>query len=260
MIKYRLYIFYELYYGREGNIMQAGNTKYLLIYKELKKEIISGIFTIGETFPSEPELQARFGASRITVRHSVQMLVDDGYLQRIVGVGTVVISQKSSLQLQTLMSFSEENKNTMSQSTILSYDTELKPSALISSKLKLSNDLLVSCQERLRWVDEIPIGYQRVYCPQFIGLSEEELGTPNISLYKLLKEKGYIVKNAEETIESIVANQTYAKYLQVKEGSPLLFIQRVTSDEKERIVEYAEIVYRGDMYRYKVQLTAQEEI
>lgn len=240
--------------------MRAGNAKYLLIYEELKKEIINGTFPIGETFPSEPELQNRFGASRITVRHSVQMLVDDGYLQRIVGVGTVVISQKSSLQLQTLMSYSEENKNARSKSTILSFDTELKPTTLVSSKLKLSNDLFVSCQERLRWVDEIPIGYQRVYCPQFIGLTEKELKDPSTSLYKLLKEKGYIVKNAQETIEAIVADTTYAKYLQVEEGSPLLFVQRVTSDEKERIIEYAEIIYRGDMYRYKVQLTVPKEI
>ena len=232
--------------------MQSGNTKYIMIYEELKKEIINGEFQIGETFPSEPELQTRFGASRITVRHSVQMLVDDGYLQRIIGIGTVVSSRKSSLQLQSLMSFSEENKD--SESTILSYDTDLKPTAFVSSKLKLSKDLSVSFQERLRWMNQIPIGYQKVYCPQFVGLTEEELENPTISLYQLLKEKGYVVKDAEETIESIVADETYAKYLHIEEGSPLLLIQRVTKDEKERIVEYAEIIYRGDMYRYKVQL------
>ena len=75
-----------------------------------------------------------------------------------------------------------------------------------------------------------------------------------------MKEKGYVVKNAEETIESIVADTRYAEYLQIKEGAPLLLIQRVTRDEKERIVEYAEIIYRGDMYRYKVQLTVPKEL
>lgn len=237
--------------------MQSGNAKYLLIYEELKKEIINGTYSVGETFPAEPELQSRFGASRITVRHSVQMLVDDGYLQRIVGIGTIVINQKSSLQLQTLMSFSEENKN--AASTILSYSMGVKPTTLVSSNLKLSNDVLVSCQERLRWVDEVPISYQRVYCPQFVGLTERELGDPDLSLYKLLKEKGYVVKNAQETIEAIVADALYAEHLQIEEGSPLLFIQRVTSDERERIIEYAEIVYRGDMYRYKLQLNAPSE-
>lgn len=237
--------------------MQSGNAKYLLIYEELKKEIINGTYSTGETFPSEPELQNRFGASRITVRHSVQMLVDDGYLQRIVGIGTVVINQKSSLQLQTLMSFSEENKN--ATSTVLSFNTKVKPSIVVSSNLKLSNDLLVSCQERLRWVDGIPVSYQKVYCPQFTGLTEKELEDPNTSLYKLLKEKGYIVKNAQETIEAIVADKAYAEYLQIEEGGPLLLIRRVTSDEKERIVEYAEIIYRGDMYRYKLQLTVPNE-
>ena len=46
----------------------------------------------------------------------------------------------------------------------------------------------------------------------------------------------------------------YADYLHVKEGSPLLFVQRVTKDQRDRIVEYAEFYYRGDRYRYSVQL------
>ena len=45
-----------------------------------------------------------------------------------------------------------------------------------------------------------------------------------------------------------------ADYLHVKEGSPLLFVQRVTKDQRDRIVEYAEFYYRGDRYRYSVQL------
>lgn len=237
--------------------MQSGNAKYLMIYEELKKEIKNGTYPVGETFPAEPELQNRFGASRITVRHSVQMLVDDGYLQRMSGIGTIVINRKSSLQLQNLISFSEENKNAVS--TVLSVHTDVKPSTLVSSNLKLSNDILVSCQERLRWVDGAPISYQRVYCPQFVGLTEEELQDPNISLYKLLKEKGYVVKSAQETIEAVLADAAFAGYLQIEKGSPLLFVKRVTSDEKERVIEYAEIIYRGDMYRYRLQLTAPNE-
>lgn len=235
--------------------MQA---KYVFIYEELKREITNGKFKVGESFPSEPELQERFGASRITVRHSVQMLVDDGYLQRIIGIGTIVISQKSSLQLRSLISFAEENKNIHSDTTTISSCAALEPDVLVSSKLGLSRGFLVSYQERLRWRDGIPISHQRVYCPQFIGLSKEELEDSKVSLYYLLKEKGYLVKDAEETIEAVVADEIYAKYLQVEVGSPLLFVQRVTKDEKHRIIEYAEIVYRGDMYRYKINLTAPE--
>lgn len=62
--------------------MRAKNVKYIHIYDILKEKIVNGEFPIGSQFPTETELQSMFGASRITVRHSVQMLVDDGYLKR----------------------------------------------------------------------------------------------------------------------------------------------------------------------------------
>lgn len=242
---------------KKGCFMQA---KYVYIYEILKERILDGTYKVGEAFPSEPELQTQFGASRITVRHSVQMLVDEGYLQRIMGVGTVVISCKASLQLRSLISFAEENKNADAKTTTIACEVNKMPTTLVSSILGLSKGVSVSYQERVRWKNSIPISHQRVYCPQFIGLTKEELSDSDISLYGLLERKGYKVKEAEETIESIVADKTYAKYLQVEEGCPLLFVQRVTRDVKLSVIEYAQIVYRGDMYQYKVNLTAPEVI
>ena len=106
----------------------------------------------------------------------------------------------------------------------------------------------------MRCSDNSPIGFQRVYCPLHLALTSDELIRPNVALYQLFKEKGYSVKNANETIESVIADKKIADYLHVKEGSPLLFVQRVTKDQRDRIIEYAEFYYRGDRYRYSVQL------
>ena len=236
------------------NHMNKNKIKYLLIYDILKQKIIDGEYSIGDTFPAEPELQEYFNVSRITVRHAVQILVDEGYLQRIHGVGTIVVSQKESLQLQSLLSFSEENKNVETSSELLSFNSDEKVSPFICSKLGLAKGSSVSKHERLRYLEGVPIGLQSVYCPSFLNLTEEELSKPNSSLYQLFKEKGYEINSANETIGSVVADERIAKYLNVKVGSPLLFVQRVTTDKNNRIVEYAEIYYRGDRYQYSVQL------
>lgn len=234
--------------------MKGNSVKYLAIYEELKQEIINGEYPVGDLFPAEPDLQKRFNVSRITVRNAVKLLVDEGYVQRIHGVGTIVLSRKESLQLQTLLSFSEENGDRGVHSTLHSFKETVVADPMVCSQLELPKGATVSCHERLRWIGDSPIGFQRVYCPSFIPLAAEELEAPDASLYKLLREKGFVVTNAKETIESVVADKQLAEYLKVEANKPLLYVQRVTRDQRDRLIEYAEIYYRGDRYRYNVQL------
>lgn len=236
--------------------MRANGLKYLTIYDELKKEITEGNYAIGASFPTEPALQERFNVSRITVRRAVQMLVDEGYLRRMHGVGTIVISQKESLQLQDLISFSKENDGKVVQSTLLSFEPYFFASSYICSKLDLPKNSTVSCHEKLRWVDEKVIGFQRVYCPNFLSLTKKEVSMPNVSLYEVFNEKGYRVTKANETIESVVADKKLAQRLKIEKGDPLLYVQRTTSDQVGRLVEFAEFFYRGDRYQYHVELQA----
>lgn len=236
--------------------MKANGLKYLTIYDELKKEITEGIYVIGDSFPTEPVLQERFNVSRITVRRAVQMLVDEGYLRRMHGVGTIVISNKESLQLQDLISFSKENDDKVVQFTLLSFEPYFFASPYICTKLDLPKNSSVSCHEKLRWVDGKVIGFQRVYCPSFLSLTKKEVSKPNVSLYEVFNEKGYHVNKADETIESVVADKKLAQHLKIEKGDPLLYVQRITSDQVGRLIEFAEFFYRGDRYQYHVELQA----
>lgn len=230
--------------------------KYLTVYEKLKQQITNGYYLIGDLLPAEPELQEMYNVSRITLRHAVKLLVEEGYVERIHGVGTIVMSQKKSLQLQTLLSFSEENNEHSVQSLLISFEEGIPASPLVCSQLDLRKGTMVSCHEKLRLIDDIPIGFQRVYCPPFLSLSAEELKSPDVSLYQLFREKGYHVTKAKETIESIIANEEMAKLLKVEKSSPLLYVQRVTKDQQDQLIEYAEFFYRGDRYRYHVELQA----
>lgn len=234
--------------------MRENGIKYIAIYEELKQQIVNGDYRVGDPIPPEPELQKLYNVSRITVRHAIQLLVDEGYIQRIHGVGTIVMSQKESLQLQTLLSFSEENNGRAIRSSLVSFKANIPASSLVCSQLALPKGAEVSCHERLRWIDGIPIGFQRVYSPSFVTLSSQELEGPDASLYKLFRQKGHVVTEAKETIESVIADRNIAEHLKVEESSPLLYVQRVTRDQRGRLIEYAEIFYRGDRYRYNVQL------
>lgn len=68
--------------------MSAGTSKYVAV-RALLLERLSAM-TVGERLPSEKELCEQFGVSRITLRHAVDGLVQDGRLAREHGRGTFV--------------------------------------------------------------------------------------------------------------------------------------------------------------------------
>ena len=234
--------------------MISPKVKYLSIYEELKKEINEGKYPVGQPFLTEPELQEKYGVSRITVRHALQLLVDEGFIKRIHGVGTIVLSTKVLLLLQTLLSFSEENKLQSNHSELISLNTSLEANEVLCSKLDLPKGAEVGKHERLRYVDDQCIGFQRVYCPSYIDLKEKDLADKHASLYQIMRSQGFIVTTAQETIESVVSDEELSNLLKIEMNTPLLYVERLTKDHKNRLVEYAEIYYRGDRYRYHVQL------
>ncbi|UCF27827.1 MAG: GntR family transcriptional regulator, partial [Chloroflexota bacterium] len=63
---------------------------YVKIRESLREKITSGEIERGQKLPSEDELAAQYGVSRMTVRQSTSDLIDDGLLYRRHGVGTFV--------------------------------------------------------------------------------------------------------------------------------------------------------------------------
>lgn len=64
--------------------------KYQQVFDALRQEIESGRLPVGSRVPSEADLVARFGASRITVGRAVRDLQRQGLVERRVGSGTYV--------------------------------------------------------------------------------------------------------------------------------------------------------------------------
>lgn len=83
---------------------------YARVKQDLKDRITSGTLTEGDFLPTEPELCAELGVSRITLRRAVKELCDEGYLLRQQGRGTVVTRPPIAQQLVTLTGFSEAFK------------------------------------------------------------------------------------------------------------------------------------------------------
>jgi GntR family histidine utilization transcriptional repressor len=61
---------------------------YARVKQHLKDGLAAGVWAPGELMPSEAELVARFGVSRMTVNRALRELAAEGLVQRTQGVGT----------------------------------------------------------------------------------------------------------------------------------------------------------------------------
>lgn len=70
--------------------MSTQGLKYKAVYNWVLDNINSGVLKMGEKLPSENELSERFGLSRQTVRHAVDILDQQKLVTRVRGSGTYV--------------------------------------------------------------------------------------------------------------------------------------------------------------------------
>ena len=67
---------------------------YQQIYDEIKSQILDESLRSGDLIAPENEIAKRHGVNRSTVRKALQMLVDEGYVEKRPGKGSVVLDKK----------------------------------------------------------------------------------------------------------------------------------------------------------------------
>ncbi len=80
---------------------------YLQIYEQLKSQIVAGKYAEGDLLPSENELCAIYNSTRMTIRKALQELVQDGYIYRKHGKGSIVSSTRKSLGLLSIKGWTD---------------------------------------------------------------------------------------------------------------------------------------------------------
>lgn len=227
---------------------------YIQIHNEIRKEIESGKWAVGERIPSERQLSQDFDVSRMTLRQAIQTLVDEGILQRQVGSGTYVASSKVQEKMSGTTSFTEitERQGKKPSSKTVSYHVA-DPSISELEKLKLKDGDQVLRMERIRYADQQPICFEVATIPIEIvnTLNKKDITS---SLYKALEDKaGLKLGNATQTVSAILASEKIANFLNVKRGSAILRVRQVTTLDDGRPFEYVRSQYAGDRFEFYLE-------
>jgi GntR family transcriptional regulator len=232
--------------------------KYYQLYQIIKQKIDDGVWLPHQTIPAERELEEMYNVSRTTVRKTLDLLVNRGILFRESGKGTFVSPPKPQYTVHELLSYSEgmRKRGLVPGHKVINFKYIL-PDEATRTIMELENEHTeVLFLERLRLVNDEAIGIHTsyVYLEDQPRITRERLEEMH-SLYKIFEQDYNIIPTeACETIEAVAANDKEAELLDIEKGSPLLLIKRIVRSQQRKVIEYVEILYKANQYKYYVNL------
>lgn len=226
-------------------------------YHSIRDQILDLIdeLEVGDALPPERVLAPRFEVSRMTLRRAIEELVRQGRLERRHGSGTFVAAPKIAQGL-AVTSFSEDmrQRGAVPSSRTLAVD-EVLAGAQLGRRLEISPGEKVTRVVRLRLADGAPMALETLHVPQSVvpELTGELLD--NQSFYELLAaEHGVVLAQGRQTIEATVTDESESEFLEVPLHSPAFLFERVSRATDGRVVEFVRSVYRGDRYKFTLDL------
>jgi GntR family transcriptional regulator len=226
---------------------------YVQIRNSLREDIVHQALLPGQKLPSEDELAARFGVSRMTVRQGIADLIDDGLLYRRHGVGTFVSHPHIVRDHSSLTNFVETARKEGIDFKVRLLAAEVIPAKLkVARALSLQEGDLVIRVQTLRETAGLPVTLHDSYVPYklFPQLLQENLETNH--LWDIFESYGRRVKRAVEVVEARQADEEIARLLAMAEGDPILYKERTVSLDDGTPVDFSFCFNRGDRYRLTV--------
>lgn len=227
---------------------------YLQLRSILKEKIENGTWKEGMMIPSELELVNQYQVSRVTVRQAISKLVEEKYLVRRPGFGTIVYRNKASLSNFTqIRSFTNEMKEIgIVNKTLEAKLVEVKANESLAKIFEIPVGTLIYNLQRVRGQD-IPILFSNTYLYPIITYPNEESFLKG-SLYSYLTSHNIYINNFEETVSAVKAPKEIREKLKVDDDSVQLKRVRYSYNDQNQLIEYTVNYYNADLYEYRTSI------
>lgn len=232
---------------------------YLQIADDIRQRILDGVYRSGEKLPTEADLMAEYGVSRIVIRNATQALQGEGLVTKRQGAGTFVREQRplrkriSGDLYGKRPNSSPVQRAAAAEGRRAEWEYQTRRTAAtqaIAERLAIQAGDEVVRTSYTFFADDEPIKLSTSYEPYALTAGtpiEQPEGGPVSGVVPRMDSIGQHITHATEEVVARAPRPYEAEQLKIAPGVPVITIVR-TYFVDTRPVETCDIVIAADRY------------
>ena len=230
--------------------------RYQQVKNFITERIDSGEWDIDQRVPSENELVAELGISRMTVNRALRELTEEGRLRRVQGLGTFVADPRPQVELLELRNIADEIRNRGHEhaADVIMLES-LIADADAARALRVAEGATVFRSVILHRENGLPIQLENrlvnpALAPDYLSVDFTRT-TPNEYLTEVAP-----ATDVEHLVEAIIPNAHACELLQMPRDEPGLLLNRRTW-AGDRVVSRAWLTHPASRFRLGARFVMQ---
>ncbi|MFC0227155.1 histidine utilization repressor [Serratia aquatilis] len=230
------------------------------IYLRVKQAIISqiraGHWQPHQRVPSESELVAELGVSRMTINRALRELTSEGFLIRMQGVGTFVAEAKAHTALLEVHNIADEIAGRGHRHSSKILQLKARPASdEEATALGLAPGQQVFYSQIVHYENDVPVQIEDRCVNPSIAPDYMKQDFDQVTPYIYLTQAAPLTAG-EHIVEAVIPTQQERELLQLDAQEPGLVIHRRTWSGKT-VVTSARLLYPGSRYQLFGRFTNQ---
>lgn len=221
----------------------------------LLARISTGAWRPAEALPSEQALAVELGVSQGTVRKAIDSLVADNLIERRQGKGTYVAQHTQESTQFRFFKLTSDEGDRLVPSCRETHVKKRKAKPAECLQLEIAEGSDVYNIKRDRFFDDEPILQETIIVPAALfPVLDSHQPLPNTLYIFYQSVYGVSITRADERVKAVTADAGAATSLGIKEGVPILQVERIARDVAGKPIEIRRSLYASKHAHYAVEL------